>query len=349
MASRLSFFLWGAGPDADLMKAATAGGLRTSLGLEKQVRRMLADPRSESLSKRFAGQWLRLQDLDKIFPDYLLYPQYDDTLAQAMTRETELFFDSLVREDRNVLDLLNADYSFVNERLAQHYGIPNVTGNAFRRVQLPDYRRGILGQGSILTLTSVADRTSPVFRGKWVMDVLLGTPPPPPPPNVPALDDSVKATEGGHQLTTRQRMEEHRKNPTCAGCHRFIDPLGLSLENFDVTGAWRIKDNEAPVDAVGDLYDGTKMNGPEGLREALMKHQDMVLRSFTESLMTYALGRRVEYADMPTVRAIVNASARNNNKFSSFVLGIVNSSAFRMAKPELPNKAVNTDAASSRQ
>jgi mono/diheme cytochrome c family protein len=342
LATRLSFFLWGSGPDAELIKAVNAGALRAPLGVEKRVRRMLADKRSESLSTRFASQWLRLQDLDKIFPDYLLYPQYDDTLAQAMVKETTLFFDSLVREDRSVLDLINADYSFVNERLAKHYGIPNVTGNAFRRVQMPEYRRGLLGQGSILTLTSVADRTSPVLRGKWVMDVLFGTPPPAPPPNVPALDDSVKASEGGRMLSTRQRMEEHRKNPTCAGCHRFMDPLGLALDNFDVTGAWRIKDNEVPVDVVGDLYDGTKIDGPAGLREALLRHQDMVLRSFAENLLTYAIGRRVEYADMPAVRAIVNAAAKNDNRFSSFVLGIVNSAAFRMAKPESP-KPVNTD------
>jgi hypothetical protein len=255
-----------------------------------------------------------------------------------------LFFDSLVRDDRPVLDLLNADYSFVNERLAKHYGIPNITGSAFRRVPLPEHRRGILGQGSILTLTSVADRTSPVLRGKWVMEVLLGTPPPPPPPNVPALDDSVKADVGGKRLTTRERMEEHRKNPTCNSCHRVIDPLGLALENFDVTGAWRIKDNEAPIDSVGDLYDGTKMSGPEGLRQALMKHSDMVLRSFTENLLTYAIGRRVEYADMPTVRAIIRDAAKNDNKMSSFILGVVNSAAFRMAKAETPAKALSTDA-----
>jgi hypothetical protein len=346
LASRLSFFLWGAGPDAELVKAANAGTLRTSLGLEKQVRRMIADKRSEALSTRFASQWLRLQDLEKMIPDYLLFPQYDDTLAQSMTRETELFFDSIVREDRSVMDLFNADYSFVNERLAKHYGIPNVTGNQFRRVQMPEYRRGILGQGSILVSTSVADRTSPVLRGKWVMDVLLGTPPPPPPPNVPALDDSVKANEGGTMLSTRQRMEEHRKNPTCAGCHKFIDPLGLSLENFDATGAWRIKDNEVPVDVVGDLYDGTKINGPAGLRDALIRHQDMVLRSFAESLMTYAIGRRVEYADMPAIRAIVRDAAKSNNRMSSFILGVVNSAAFRMVKLESPTKALATDASS---
>jgi hypothetical protein len=341
LASRLSFFLWESVPDAELIKAASQGSLRTPAGLERQVKRLLADRRSESLSTRFASQWLRLQDLEQIFPDYLLYPQYDETLARAMTRETQLFFDSLVREDRAVLDLLNADYTFVNERLAKHYGIANITGSAFRRVPLPEHRHGILGQGSILTLTSVADRTSPVLRGKWVMEVLLGTPPPPPPPNVPALDDSVKADAGGKRLTTRERMEEHRKNPTCNSCHRVIDPLGLALENFDVTGAWRIKDNEAPIDSVGDLYDGTKMVGPEGLRQALMKHSDMVLRSFTENLLTYAIGRRVEYADMPTVRAIIRDAAKNDNKMSSFILGVVNSGAFRMAKPEL--KPVTTD------
>jgi hypothetical protein len=345
LASRLSFFLWDAGPDAELVKAAANGALRTPLGLEKQVRRMLADKRSEALSTRFASQWLRLQDLEKMIPDYLLFPQYDETLAQSMIRETELFFDSIVREDHNVLDLFTADYSFVNERLAKHYGIPNVTGNQFRRVQMPSYRHGLLGQGSILVSTSVADRTSPVLRGKWVMDVLLGTPPPPPPPNVPALDDSVKATEGGMMLSTRQRMEEHRKNPTCNACHRFIDPLGLALENFDATGAWRIKDNEVPVDVVGDLYDGTKMNGPDGLRDALMRHQDMVLRSFAENLMTYAIGRRVEYTDMPAIRTVVRDAAKSDNRFSAFVLGVVNSAAFRMAKPEAPTKTLNADVA----
>jgi hypothetical protein len=307
--------------------------LRTGPGLEKQVRRMLSDRRSEALSTRFAAQWLRLQDLDKIHPDYLLFPQYDDTLAQAMLRETELFFDSVVREDRPVLDLLTADYTFVNERLAKHYNIANVTGSEFKRVQLPEYRRGLFGQGSILTLTSVADRTSPVQRGKWVMEVLLGSPPPPPPPNVPALDDT-KAAIGGKNLTTRERMEEHRKNPACTSCHKVIDPLGLALENFDATGAWRIKDNEVAIDSVGDLYDGTKMEGPAGLRQAILKHSDVFLLSFTENLMTYALGRRVEYADMPAVRAIIRDAAASNNRMSSFILGVVNSGAFRMAKPD---------------
>jgi hypothetical protein len=233
----------------------------------------------------------------------------------------------------------------VNERLAKHYGIPNITGTEFQRVKLPEYRRGLLGQGSILTLTSVADRTSPVQRGKWVMEVLLGTPPPPPPPGVNQnLDETAGASVDGHLRSTRERMEEHRKNPACSSCHRVIDPLGLALDNFDVTGAWRIKDNEVPVDSDGELYDGTKMSGPAGLRDALMKHSDMVLRSFTENLMTYAIGRRVEYYDMPTVRAIIRDAAKNDYKMSSFILGVVNSPAFKMETAD----TLNTDDAAPR-
>jgi hypothetical protein len=344
LASRLSFFLWGTAPDEELLKAASWGTLRTTAGLDKQVRRMLADRRADALATRFGGQWLRLQDLDQIIPDYLLYPQYDDTLRDAMKKETELFFASIVREDRSVVDLLTADYSFVNERLARHYGIPNVNGPAFQRVALPPYRRGLLGQGSILTLTSNADRTSPVMRGKWVMEVLLGSPPPAPPPNVPALDDSVKATQGGKFLSTRERMEEHRKNPSCNSCHRVIDPLGLALENFDPTGAWRIKDNEVPVEVVGDLYDGTTIDGPGGLRDALVRHSDVFLLSFTESLMTYGLGRRIEHADMPAVRAIVREAAARDHRFSVFVLGLVNSPAFRMSGAEAAPTRLTNDA-----
>jgi hypothetical protein len=335
LASRLSFFLWGTLPDAELLRAVTQGTLRTSAGLARQVRRLLADPRSRALADRFAAQWLRLQDLDKIIPDYLTFPQYDETLAEAMAEETRLFFDSLVREDRSVLDLLTADYTFVNERLAKHYGLPNVAGNAFQRVTVPDYRRGVLGHGSILTLTSVADRTSPVQRGKWVMEVLLGSPPPAPPPNVPALED-VKATANGRMLSTRERMEEHRRNPACTSCHRVIDPLGLALDNFDATGAWRVKDNEVPVDSVGELYDGSKIEGPAGLRGALLRHQDVFLLSFTENLMTYALGRRVEAADMPLVRAVVREAAKQGHTMSAFVLAVVNSPAFKMAAPDAP-------------
>ncbi len=335
LASRLSFFLWGAMPDEELTRAASQGQLRNPAAFEKQVRRMLADQRAEALSTRFASQWLRLQDVRQVRPDHHFYSYWDTTLSEAMVRETELFFDSLVRGDRSLMELLTADYTFVNERLAKHYGIPNVLGSDFRRVTLPDpNRRGVLGQGSVLLLTSIADRTSPVLRGKWVMEVLLASPPPPPPPNVPALDDSVKSTVGGRMLSTRGRMEEHRKNPACNSCHRVIDPLGLALENFDATGAWRIKDNGVPIDAAGDLYDGTKMDGPIGLRQALLKHADLVKLSFTESLMTYALGRRVEPFDMPTVRAIVADAGRNDDRISSFILGVVKSPAFQRSRAE---------------
>jgi len=350
LASRLSFFLWGTMPDTALLQAVGAGTLRTTPGLEKQVRRMLEDPRSETLATRFAGQWFRLQDLEKIIPDYLHFPDYDDTLAESMRRETELFFHSLVTEDRSVLDLLDADYSFINERIARHYRIPNVVGSHFRRVQLPESRRGILGHGSILTLTSVADRTSPVLRGKWIMEVLLGTPPPPPPPNVPDLE-ATSGVKGSRLLSVRERMEEHRKNPACTSCHKVIDPLGLALENYDPTGAWRIKDNEMPIDSSGDLYDGTKMTGPADLRSALLKHKDIVLLSFTENLLTYAIGRRVEPHDMPAIRAIVRNAGRNNYRMSAFILGVVNSAPFRMSKTagqDLLTTRLRRDAATAR-
>ena len=253
-----------------------------------------------------------------------------------MIHESELFFDSLVREDRSLLDLLTADYTFVNERLARHYGLPNITGTEFQRVTVPDYRRGILGHGSVLVQTSVADRTSPVMRGKWVMEVLLGSPPPPPPPNVPALEETGAATNG-RTLTVRERMEEHRKNPACTSCHRVIDPLGLTLENFDVTGRWRIKDNGHPVDSSGVLYDGTQMEGPAGLRAALIKNKDPFLLSFTESLMTYALGRRLDATDMPAVRRVIRAAAARDYRMSAFVLAVAESAAFQM------NTAVPTE------
>ncbi len=330
LATRLSFFLWSTGPDAELLALARQG--RLSAALPAQVRRMLADPRAESLSTRFASQWLRLQDVDQILPDALLYPHFDHTLGQSFKRESQLLFDSLVREDRSILDLLTADYTFVNERIARHYGIPNVTGPSFQRVTLPDdNRRGILGHGSILTLTSAADRTSPVMRGKWVMEVLLGSPPPPPPPNVPELEPSG-AAHGGRLLSVRERLEEHRANPACTSCHRVIDPLGLALENFDPTGQWRIRDNGVPVDPVGELYDGTPMDGPGGLRNALLKHRDAFLLSFTENLMTYALGRRVETADLPTVRRIIRDAGAQDHRVSAFVQAIVDSPAFRMSR-----------------
>jgi hypothetical protein len=280
-----------------------------------------------------------LQDLEKLHPDAVRYPYYDATLAQAMKRETELFFENLIREDGSVLELLTADYTFVNERLAKHYGVPNVTGAEFRRVALEGVnanRRGILGQGSILTLTSVANRTSPVQRGKWVMEVLLGSPPPPPPPNVPALEET-SAIAQDRVLTTRERMEEHRKNPACTSCHAVIDPIGLALENFDVTGAWRTKDGGAPVDASGELYDGTPIDGPLGLRDALLNRSDAFILTFTESLMTYALGRRIEYYDMPAVRTIVRDAALNDHRMSSYILGVVASAPFRMSRVDGPS------------
>ena len=335
LASRLSFFLWAAGPDAELTTVAMQGKLTAPGMLAKQVTRMLADPRADSLSTRFAAQWLRLNDVDAMLPDAVSYPYYDHTLGDAFVRETELFFQSIVRDDRRVLDLLTADYSYVNERIARHYGIANVTGPAFRRVTLPAERRGLLGHGSILVLTSVADRTSPVMRGKWIMEVLLGSPPPPPPPDVPALE-ATNGTAGGKVLSTRERMEEHRKNPACQSCHRVIDPLGLALDNFDVTGKWRIKDNGVPVDTAGVMYDGAKIDGPASLRAALLTHQDVFLQTFTENLMTYALGRRIEYYDMPAIRATVAQAAKTDLHFSSFVLGIINSAAFQRRAVDAP-------------
>ena len=331
LASRLSFFLWGAAPDGPLLAEAARGRLSEPAVLDAQVRRLLADPRSEALATRFAGQWLRLQDVEKVRPDSLAYPHWDQSLALALRRETELFFDSLVREDHPVLALLTADWSFVNERVARHYGMPNLVGSHFRRVAMPPERRGILGHGSMLLQTSTADRTSPVNRGRWVMEVLLGSPPPAPPPNVPELEE-VSVGHGGRLLTVRERMEEHRANPACNSCHRVIDPLGLALENYDVTGKWRIKDHGVPIEPAGELYDGTPIDGPAGLRAALLKHQHAVLLSFTESLMTYALGRRVEVYDMPTVRRIVRDAATEDYRISSFVLGIVRSPAFRMSR-----------------
>ena len=309
------------------------GTLQTPAVFSKQLKRMVADPRAEALSTRFASQWLRLQDVEKVRPDHHFYSYWDTTLSQALVRETELFVDSLIREDRPVTDLLTADHTFVNERLAKHYGIPNVLGDQYRRVTIADpNRRGVLGQGSVLLLTSIADRTSPVLRGKWVMEVLLGSPPPAPPPNVPALDETKAVGDEGKTLSTRERMEEHRKNPACTSCHKVIDPLGLALENFDVTGVWRIRDNGVKVDPAGVLFDGTALDGPIALRSALLKHQDVIMLSFTESLMTYALGRRVEAYDMPTVRAIARDAKRNNYKFSSFISGVANSAAFRMGR-----------------
>ena len=336
LAARLSFFLWGAPPDEELLRLAREGDLSEGDELRRQALRMLEDPRSEALATRFAAQWLRLQDLYKLDPDVQMFPDYDLRLADAMHRETELFFDHLVREDRPVLELLTADYTFVNQRLAEHYGIPGVVGDEFRRVEYPnDRRRGILGHGSILALTSLANRTSPVNRGKWVAEVLLGAPPPPPPPNVPSLDESAAEATATRRLTTRERMEMHRENPTCNSCHRLIDPIGLALDHFDVTGAWRIKENDMPIDVRGELYDGTPLASAGDLTDALVAKRISVLRNFTLNLMAYALGRRVEYYDMPQVRRIVADAEEDGGGITAFILGVVESDAFQMRRASI--------------
>ena len=295
---------------------------------------MLADPRAEALSTRFAAQWLRLQDLEKVHPDAFLFPDFDLQMAQSMRRETELFFNDIVRGDRNLLDLFTADYTFVNEQLAAHYGIPNVSGPEFRRVSYPDQtRRGLLGHGSVLVQTSLGNRTSPVLRGKWVMEVLLGMPPPPPPPNVPDLEETKDAKDG-RQLTTRERMEIHRANPVCNACHQYMDPIGLSLDNFDVTGKWRFRENGSTLDTRGRMYDGAAVSSPSDLTQALLKRPIPLVRSFTENLMAYALGRRVEDFDQPAVRVIARDAEAKGYRLSSFVLGVVNSSAFRNKRAE---------------
>jgi len=337
LAARLSFFLWSTGPDDTLMQLAEAGRLSDPAVLRAQVRRMLADSRAHELVKNFAGQWLQLRTLQSSTPEGIIYPDFDDNLRQAFRTEAEMFFESIVREDRSVVDLLNADYTFVNQRLAEHYGIPNIYGSQFRRVPLTgdlDVRRGLLGKGSVLLATSVSDRTSPVQRGKWVLMNILGTVPPDPPPNVPPLKSADGANAGADQ-TMRQRMEQHRSNPACAGCHRMFDPIGFSLENFDGIGKWRSTEFGRKVDASAQLTDGTEINGVTDLRQALLRYSPQFVRTFTEKLLTYALGRGVDYPDMPVVRAIVRESAANNYRFSSLILGIVNSEPFQMnRKPE---------------
>jgi hypothetical protein len=328
LASRLSYFLWSSLPDEELISLASQGKLNDPAILEKQVRRMLADPRSESLVANFASQWLFLRNMKNTFPDPQEFPDFDDNLRQALQKETELFVGSIFKEDRNVLDLLNANYTFVNERVARHYGIPNVYGSRFRKVTLTDAnRRGLLGQGSILAVTSHTTRTSPVVRGKWILSNLLGTPPPPPPPDVPALKEN---SDGSAPRTVRERMQEHRANPTCASCHNIMDPLGFALENFDATGRWRTTDSGAPVDTAGKLIDGTAVNGPASLRQALLSRPDVFVRTLTEKLMIYGLGRGLDYNDMPAVRGIYREAARNDYRFSSLILGIVKSTPFQM-------------------
>jgi hypothetical protein len=295
--------------------------------LERQVRRMLADPRSSALARNFAGQWLYLRTLDGALPDLYLFPNFGENLRQDFRRETELFFESILQEDRSVLDLLTADYTFVNERLARHYGIPNVYGSHFRRVQIPDEnRRGLLGQGSILTVTSLADRTTVVGRGKWILENILGAPPPPPPPDVPPLQEKKS---DGRVLTLRERMEQHRGNPVCASCHARMDPLGFALENFDATGQWRTLEDGHRIDASAVLPDGTKFEGPKGLRDMLLGQREQIATAVTEKLLTYALGRGLEYYDAPAVRAIVRDAAPRYS-LQSLVIGVVRSVPFNM-------------------
>ena len=328
LASRLSFFLWSSIPDEALRKVAVQGRLSNPLVLDQQVRRMLADERSEALTTNFAGQWLYLRNLKNFLPIADEYPDWDDDLRQGFKRETELLFKSVLHDDRSVLELLTANYTFVNERLAHHYGIPNVYGSTFRRVTVTDEnRRGLLGHGSVLTVTSNANRTSPVRRGKWILENLIGTPPPAPPPNVPALADNKDRAK---PLTMRAQMEQHRANPACAGCHRLMDPLGLALDNFDAVGGWRIKDAGTTIDAKVQMLDGTDVEGPAGLRRALLRRPELFVQTVTAKLMTYALGRPLEYYDMPTVRAIVRDAARSNYKFSALVMGVIRSTAFEM-------------------
>ena len=328
LASRLSFFLWSSIPDDQLANLANDGTLAKQAVLEPQVRRMLADPRSDALVGNFAGQWLQLRNVRNVLPNSDAFPDFDDNLRQAFRRETELLFASILHEDRNVNDLLTADYTFVNERLAKHYGIPNVYGSHFRRVSIADEsRKGLLGHGSILALTSHATRTSPVVRGKWILENIMGSPPPAPPPDVPALKENEK---GQTPRTMREQMAEHRANPVCAACHKIMDPIGFALEHFDAVGAWRTSEAGVPIDASGDLADGVRVDGVVTLRRALLRRPEVFVRTLTEKLLTYALGRGLDYHDMPVVRAIVRDAARSDYRFSSLILGVVNSVPFRM-------------------
>jgi mono/diheme cytochrome c family protein len=328
LASRLSFFLWSTVPDDTLLDLAIRGRLREPAVLEQQVKRMLADRRLNALVVNFGGQWLRLRNMKGVAPDSRLFPEFDTNLREAFQRETELFLESQLREDRSVLDLLTANYTFLNERLARHYGIPNVYGSHFRRVELSDDRRwGVLGQGSVLTVTSYSTRTSPVVRGKWLLENFLGAPPPPPPPNVPALAD---AGDAGAPASVRERLEQHRRNPVCASCHAQMDPLGFALENFDALGKWRTVEGHTAIDATGVLPDGTRFSGPVEFRKILLARQDEFVGTVAEKLLTYALGRGVEYYDMPAVRTIARKSQASGYSWSSIILGIVRSTPFQM-------------------
>ncbi len=327
LASRLSFFLWSSIPDDELLALAAKGRLREPLVLQQQVQRMLRDERSRALVDNFAAQWLQLRNLQRVTPDNDLFPEFDDNLRSAFRREVELLFGAIMREDRSILELLTADFTFVDERLARHYGIPGVYGSQFRRVAVTDEpRKGLLGKGAILAVTSNADRTSPVVRGKWILDNLQGMPPPSPPANVPSLSESA----GTEPKSMRDQMAQHRANPVCASCHKLMDPIGLAMENFDAVGRWRERDAAGPIDASGDLLDGTRVDGVVQLRQALLKRPDVFVGTITEKLLTYALERGVEASDMPTVRGISRDAARQNYRFSSLVLGVVKSPAFQM-------------------
>jgi len=340
LASRLAFFLWSSIPDETLLNLAAQGKLKDPAVFEQQARRMMTDPRSDALITNFAGQWLYLRNLKDTHPDQNQFPDFDENLRDAMRKETELFFGSILREDRSVVDLLNANYTFLNERMARHYGIPNIYGEHFRRVAVTEEaRKGLLGQASFLTVSSYPNRTSPVLRGKFILTNLLGTPPPPPPPNVPPLKDD----QPGQPLTMKQKMEQHRANAACAVCHRVMDPIGFTLENFDAVGEWRTQDHGVSIDPSDVLSDGTKVSGVVNLRQMLLARQDQFVSTLTEKLLTYALGRGVEYYDMPTVRGIAREAARNNYRFSSLLLGIVKSVPFQMKikkAQELESQAV---------
>jgi mono/diheme cytochrome c family protein len=328
LASRLSFFLWSSLPDEPLLTLAAQGKLSDPLVLDQQVKRMLADERSQALIANFAEQWLHLRNLKSSAPDLEAFPDFDDNLRQAMKEETSLFFDSIVREDRSVVNLLDADYTFVNERLARHYGIPGIYGSQFRRVKVTsEARRGLLGQASLLTVTSYPNRTSPVERGKWVLTNLLGVPPQPPPPNIPTLGE---ATVNGKVLSLRERMEKHRANPTCAGCHRVMDPIGFALESYDGIGRWRRTEDGASIDTTGTLFNGASIDGVVGLRKSLVAQPDIFVGVMTEKMLTYALGRGLEYYDMPAVRRIVAGARTADYRFSSLVSGIARSTPFTM-------------------
>jgi hypothetical protein len=347
LASRLSFFLWSSIPDEALLDLASRGRLKDPAILEQQVRRMLADPKSNALVANFAGQWLHLRNVRSVLPNSDEFPDFDDNLRQAFRRETELLFESLIREDRNVVDLLRADYTFVNERLARHYGIPGIYGSRFRRVKVTDEpRKGILGKGSMLAVTSHAERTSPVLRGKWVLENIVGLPVPPPPPDIPQLKP---AEEGQKPKTLREQMAEHRTNPTCATCHKVMDPVGLALENFDAVGAWRTHEAGAPIDASGQLADGSAVDGIVTLRQAILERSDLFVSTMTEKLMIYALGRGVGAEDMPAIRRILRDAAVNDNRFSSLVLGIARSVPFQMRMKPVVEDATSSSANRDRQ